>query len=114
GHRVVTLDQHIVGALIAVGKAHKGRVLHTALFHAQVVPTDRLVVATGQKGVRVVRHGGDVVHTLVLALEQILVGGVGPIQIGVDDAAVAGARDDLRTGSISGPKPVSPQPGTVT
>ena len=44
---------------------------------------------------RVIGNGGDVIHALILTLEDVLHRRFGPIEIGVDDHAVARARHYL-------------------
>lgn len=52
-------------------------------------------MAAGEKGVRVIGYGGNVVDALLLTVKDIFGCCFRAVQVSVDDDAVAGAGDDL-------------------
>lgn len=57
----------------------------------KVVPPNSVIVATGEKRVRIVGHSGDVVDALLLTVEDVLGGRFWSVEICVDDYTIPGA-----------------------
>lgn len=114
-HTGITFDEYILDTLARtrvatvaksmVNTEAGARTSCAARLDTQIVPSHRGVVRATQKGVRIVRHSGHIVDTLLVTVEDVLVGCLGPIEIRVDDHAIARAGDNLlvaRPGQVLG------------